>query len=195
MSKPIRQRKSLRLPNYDYSQPGAYFITSCSYKRLAIFGRVVEDNVLPSLAGLIVQDAWHDLPNHYLNILLDSFIVMPTHIHGIIIITVSSTTNHVGAGLRPAPTTHHGLPEIIRALKSFSARRINELRDTPGAPVWQRGYYEHIMRNEHQLNRLRNYIEANPRRWKRDAENPDVKRGSVTDTNFPSPRPGRHLRT
>ena len=179
MSKPIRHRKSLRLPNYDYSQPGAYFITACSYKRLAIFGRIVKDNVLPSPAGLIVQDAWHDLPNHYLNILLDSFIVMPTHIHGIIIITVSSTTNHVGAGLRPAPTfttTRHCLPEIIRALKSFSARRINELRDTPGAPVWQRGYYEHIIRNERQLNRVRNYIETNPLRWEMDAENPNAKR-------------------
>jgi len=187
VSKPIRQRKSLRLPNYDYSQPGAYFITTCSYKHLAIFGKVVKDNVILSPAGFIVRDAWHDLPNHYLNIRLDSFNVMPTHIHGIIIITVSSTTNHVGAGLRPAPTdptqinhtlttTRHGLPEIIRALKSFSARRINQLRGIPGATVWQRGYYEHIIRNERQLNRLRNYIETNPLRCETDAENPDVKR-------------------
>ena len=175
MSKPIRQRKSLRLPNYDYSQPGAYFITACSHKHLAIFGKVVKDNAIPSPAGVIVQDAWHDLPNHYPNIRLDSFIVMPNHIHGIIIITISSTTNHVGAGLRPAPT-RHGLPEIVRALKSFSARRINQLRGTPGATVWQRGYYEHIIRNERQLNRLRNYIETNPLRWKTDTENPDVKR-------------------
>ena len=105
---------------------------------------------------------------------------MPTHTHGIIIITV-------GAGLRPVPTdpiqinhtlttTRHGLPEIMRARKSFSARRINELRGTPGALVWQRGYYEHIIWNERQLNRPRNYIETNPLRWKTGAYNPDVKR-------------------
>ncbi|TET85889.1 MAG: transposase [Anaerolineales bacterium] len=186
MFKSVRQRKTLRLPNYDYSQPGAYFITACSYKHLAIFGKVVKDNVILSPAGFIVQDAWHDLPNLYLNIRLDSFIAMPTHIHSIIIITVSSTTNHVGAGLRPAPTdpiqinhattTRHDLPEIIRALKSFSARRINKLGYTPGAMVWQRGYYEHVIRNERQLNSLRNYIETNSLRWKTYAENPAVQR-------------------
>ena len=81
-----------------------------------------------------------------------------------------------GSKTPPTLPTCHGLPEIIRALKSFSARRINQLRGTPGTLVWQRGYYEHIIRNERQLNRLRNYIEANPLRWKTDAENPAVKR-------------------
>jgi hypothetical protein len=80
----------------------------------------------------------------------------------------------ITAGLKPAPTNKHGLPEIVRAFKTFSSRRINELRGTPGLPVWQRNYYEHIIRNEDSLNRIRQYILDNPARWTRDRENPEA---------------------
>ncbi len=78
----------------------------------------------------------------------------------------------VGAGLKPAPTLKHGLPEIIRALKTFSSRRINEQKKTPGIPVWQRNYYEHVIRNETDLNQIRKYIIKNPANWSMDEENP-----------------------
>ena len=114
-----------------------------------------------------------NLTDHYQNIKLDKFIVMPNHIHGIIILM---DMDDVGAGLKPAPTDltkYYPLSEIIRAFKTFSARHVNELRKTPGIPVWQRNYHEHIVRNENELNRIREYIMNNPLRWQYDRENPD----------------------
>jgi len=112
------------------------------------------------------------MPDHYSQIEVANFIVMPNHVHFVIIISA------VGAGLRPARTSPQAepnksqLPEIVRALKSFSSRGINKIRQTPGALVWQRNYYEHIIRNEDDLNRIREYIEYNPARWAEDEENP-----------------------
>jgi hypothetical protein len=81
----------------------------------------------------------------------------------------------IGAGLKPAPTTRrHALPEIVRGLKTFSSRHINESRQTPGVPVWQRNYYEHVIRNEDSLDRIRLYIAENPARWAYDRENPEA---------------------
>ncbi len=122
----------------------------------------------------IVRRCWLDLPDHYPHVSLDAFVVMPDHIHGIIVL---ADTNRAGlgswAGLKPAPTdagafaggeVRHGLFEIMRALRTYSARRINVARDTPGAPVWQRGHYERIIRNERELNLIRRYITNNPRK-------------------------------
>ena len=104
---------------------------------------------------------------------------MPDHIHGIIVLLVTYGAGCKGTGLKPAPTdgdafvevgVRHGLPEIVRALKTYSARRINARCGTPGAPVWQRGYYERIIRNERELDRTRKYIASNPRNWRTDHE-------------------------
>ena len=176
-----RRRRSTRLPGYDYGQPGAYFITVCTQGRACLFGDVVDGEMRLNRLGEMVQWTWHDLPNHNANIRLDAFVAMPNHVHGIIwivddpVIVVGAT---VGAGSEPAPTepdpTHraHGLPEIVRQFKTFSARRINQWRNTPGTAVWQRNYYEHIIRNEASLNRIREYILTNPLRWAVDRENP-----------------------
>ncbi|MFZ0134346.1 MAG: transposase, partial [Desulfobacterales bacterium] len=75
---------------------------------------------------------------------------------------------------KPAPTKIHALPEIIRGFKTFSSRRINEIRHSPGTKLWQRNYYEHIIRNDDELNRIREYIVGNPARWESDTENPDA---------------------
>ncbi len=119
--------------------------------------------------GRIVRETWVALPSHYPHIALDAFVIMPDHVHGIIIIGGTGTVGSVGADLRPAPTevpaTRHGLPEIVRAFKSFSARRINEVRITPGVSVWQRKYYEHVVRDEADLARIRAYIQDNPAGW------------------------------
>ena len=99
---------------------------------------------------------------------------MPNHVHGIIII-MDTIDDTVGAGLKPAPTgmaKRHGLPEIVRAFKTFSARRVNEMRHTPGIPLWQRNYFERVIRNENELQRIPEYIINNPAKWEMDKENP-----------------------
>jgi len=124
--------------------------------------------------GQIVTKCWYDLTNHYAEITLDAFIVMPNHIHCIIVIN-----NDVGAGFKPAPTDkRHGLSEIVRAFKAFSSRYINQIRNTPGIPVWQRNYYEHVIRTEKELDQIREYIVNNPIQWELDIENPQNTKGS-----------------
>ena len=125
--------------------------------------------------GLIVSRCWFDLPKHYPQMNLDEFVVMPNHVHGIINLTEAINPD-VGAGLKPALTTletqGHGLPEIVRGFKTFSSRRINQLRSTPGNAVWQRNYYDHVIRDEASLHRIREYIVGNPPKWAEDPENP-----------------------
>jgi putative transposase len=177
-----KQRKRLRLREYDYSQPGAYFVTICTKDREHRFGEIVDGQMRSNDMAAVVRLCWNDLPKHYPNVGLDEFVIMPNHVHGIIVIldepiTVGKRT--VGDGLRPSPTRSsptkkHPLPEIVRAFKSFSARRINEMQNTPSQPVWQRGYYDHIIRDDRSLARIREYIAHNPQRWQMDKENGDA---------------------
>ena len=162
-------RKSPRLKGYDYAQDGAYFVTICTHNRICLFGEVRNEAMVLNHNGQIVEACWYDLPRHYPNIELDAFIVMPNHVHGIIILR-----NGVGVGLRPSPTEKiHDLPEIVRALKSFAARRINERRDTPGQVVWQRSFHDRIIRSETEWNALRQYTLSNPAQWEADTFHPD----------------------
>lgn len=199
---PLRphHRRSIRLKGYDYSQAGAYFITIVTQDRACLFGEVVDGAMRLNEYGRIVEFTWHDLVNHVAGIVLDAFVVMPNHVHGIVILTDAPDDVTVGAGSEPAPTAtkpaptnmeptptttnpaptttttakpkRHALPEIIRQFKTFSARRINQCRQTANVAVWQRNYYEHIVRDEHALNRIRHYILDNPARWAFDRENP-----------------------
>ncbi len=173
MPRDVRQhRRSIRLRDYDYARAGAYFITVCAHNRECLFGEIIDGEIRLNAFGELAQFCWDDLPKHYPNVELDAFVIMPNHVHGIIVLTDS-----VGAGLRPAPTTmkfkRHGLTEIVRALKSFSARRINESKSSQGTQVWQRNYYEHIIRNERDLNTIREYIVNNPLKWELDEYNPE----------------------
>src|SRR3954470_7404687 len=113
-------RRSMRLPGYDYSQAGAYFVTICTHRRIPLFGEVVDDTVRLNANGLLVTATCNDLPVHYPNVDLDAFIVMPNHVHGILILTDTSTAQS-------------GLSEIVRGFKTFSARGVNERRQTRGA--------------------------------------------------------------
>ena len=171
------------MPGFDYSQPGAYFITVCTRNRACILGDVTEGKLRLSAAGRLAQAAWKELPQHYPHVHLDAWTVMPNHVHGIAILKSDSvdhvganSVGHVGAGLKPAPTQRHGLPEIVRAFKTFSARHINALQETVGTALWQRNYYEHVIRDEEALDRIRQYIADNPARWHEDPENPDAVR-------------------
>jgi REP element-mobilizing transposase RayT len=156
----ILNRHSIRLKGYDYTQEGLYFVTICVQNRERIFGKIAEGKMILNDAGKIVEMVWNELPQHYSNIQLDAFVVMPDHIHGIIIITEYKST-HI-------ESRRHGLSEIVRGLKTFSARKINELHNTIGKKLWQRNYYEHIIRTETECLNIANYIKNNPQKWEKD---------------------------
>jgi putative transposase len=150
-----RHRRSIRLKAYDYTQPGAYFVTLCTDDRQLLFGEITDGAMHLNRMGLIVQNTWLDLPRHYPHVVLDAIVIMPNHVHAVIVLTDNGITHK----------KRHGLPEIVRAFKSFSAKRINALRRTPGRPVWQRNYYDHIVRNEDEWEGIRAYIQNNPQEW------------------------------
>lgn len=178
-------RRSIRVKGYDYAQAGAYFVTVCTQGRQCLFGDVAAGEMRLNEFGQIVLDCWLDLPRHYPHVALDAFVVMPNHVHAVVML-IDDVEGVVGAGFKPAPTANaaadagmekpgkqrHGLPEVVRAFKTFSARRVNALRASPGLPLWQRNYYEHIIRNDAALDRIRAYIAANPAVWEKDPENP-----------------------
>ena len=180
------RRRSLRLQGHDYSTPGAYFITACTQNRLPLFGQIVDSKMAVNRLGAIVEDCWARLTDHYDNVALDAFILMPNHVHGVLII--EDDLPDVGAGWKPGlPSAmiskRHGIPEIVRAFKTYSARKINEMRAADRPPVWQRGFYDHVIRGEGELNRVRTYIMDNPRRWSEDPDNPAnwQRRGRVSN--------------
>jgi len=163
------QRRLIRLQGYDYSQPGAYFVTICTYNGVLLF----EDEAIRTIA----ERCWLEIPHHFTTVELDEWVVMPNHLHGIVAIVDDGR----GTACR-APTpiyerfgkpTSGSLPTIVRSFKSAATKRINQMRHTPGAPLWQRNYYEHIIRNEDELNRLREYILDNPVQWEMDENNPN----------------------
>lgn len=161
-------RRSIRLQGYNYSLPGAYFVTMCVQNRVCLFGEIENGKMVLNEAGRIVYDEWVKSAELRNEIKLDEFVVMPNHLHGIIMITEPACKGD----RRVAPTTNGPKPNSIGAMiagfKSAAAKRINCLRRTPGVPVWQRNYYEHIIRNEDELNRVREYIINNPLNWHLD---------------------------
>ncbi len=164
-------RRSIRLPGYDYAQPGAYFVTLCVHQRECLLGEITDGEMMLNEFGRVVMECWPWLAKQYPHVTVDEWIVMPNHFHGILMIVDAVCRG----GSRTAPTngtTHKPLGRLIGAFKTVSTKRINAIRDTPGLPVWQRNYYEHIIRNEEELNHIRQYIVANPRNWEFDQENP-----------------------
>ncbi|MCJ7784874.1 MAG: transposase [Desulfobacterales bacterium] len=161
------KRKPNRLRDYDYSQDGYYFITICTRGRKEFFGNIREGKLDLNRYGETVNQSWYDLPRHYPNGSLDSFVIMPNHVHGIIVI---DNENVVGNGLKPFPT--HGLSEIIRGFKTFSSRKINEEIEIDNKFQWQKSFYDHIIRDERSLDLIREYVQNNPLRWDLDRENP-----------------------
>ncbi len=173
----MHQRRSIRLKDYNYSQAGAYFVTLCTWERKCIFGRIVEGVMQLNPLGIIVQDCWNDLRHHFPDVEFEVFVVMPNHFHGIIVIK----TDIVGA-IHELPLHENKLarrrmllPKIIGRFKMISAKRMNEVRGTPGVPVWQRNYYEHVIRDEKSFGRIQEYIQTNVLRWEMDKENPSFK--------------------
>ena len=169
-------RRSIRLTDYDYTQPGAYFITAVTQGRGCLFGAVVDGVMRLNAYGKVVRACWLEIPRHFANVELDEFVVMPNHVHGIIFL-VEDAAGASGGAMPQRPPPQPGPPSrsvgaIVGSFKSAVTRRINRHRNSPGTPVWQRNYFEHVVRNEESLHRIRNYIRSNPGRWDLDRENP-----------------------
>jgi REP element-mobilizing transposase RayT len=182
-------RHSLRLQEYDYTREGAYFVTVCLKDRTCLFGDILDGKMILNDAGLTVEKCWNDIPAHFPHIELDEFVVMPNHVHGIIVINCRGESrirpgdchepNSGDHKDRPYGTTAGSVGRIIQAFKSRITHEyvmgVRQQRWTPfNGKLWQRNYYEHIIRDDASLNLIRQYIMENPLRWAEDEENPAV---------------------
>ncbi len=179
-------RRSIRLRGYDYAQPGGYFVTIVTYQRDLLFGEIVDEEMALNKYGMVAKQQWEKLPKRFPNIELGAFTIMPNHMHGIIQIldencrgTAEVSNDFDGELSRRAPTQEQfqkpvrgSIPTIVRSYKSAVAYRIHLMRGANGTPVWQRNYYEHIIRNHEDWDRIHRYIESNPSLWAEDEENP-----------------------
>jgi putative transposase len=179
-------RRSIRLKGYDYSQAGAYFVTICTQGRACLFGEVVGGVMRPGEAGQMIQSVWDEMPPFYPGVETDEFVVMPDHVHGIVVL-VGATTGATTGG-RPYTDPPDGvgadgvgavlsLGDVVHRFKTMTTRRYvdgvkqNGWAAFPGR-LWQRNYYERIIRDEKSLHRIRQYILDNPARWAFDRKNP-----------------------
>lgn len=187
-SKPFR--KSIRLPDYDYSQPGAYFVTICVQDQRCLFGHILKGIIQLNDAGRMVGGSWNKLSERFPGIKLDEYVIMPNHFHGIVHIVgaplvgarIENGNTHSRAGTSPAPT----LGQIVGAFKSITTKKYMEGVRQFGwksfhPKLWHRNYYEHIIRSESKLNQIRQYIQNNPAQWDRDEYNPGILSGNTID--------------
>ncbi|MCF8130334.1 MAG: transposase [Deltaproteobacteria bacterium] len=205
---PKSSRRSIRLPGYDYSQVGAYFITICTQNRECLFGDIMNLEMMLNDAGRMLETVWNELPKFYARVSTDAFQIMPNHIHGIIVITRASDKSSVGAGPRACPFVAQSrrdaqrgtgqpqgvaptgvksgfervlsLSDIVHRFKTMTTKRYSDGVKQHGWPsfpgkLWQRNYYEHIIRNENDMARIREYVINNPVQWDTDRENPMAK--------------------
>jgi len=176
-------RRSLRLKDYDYARAGTYFVTVCAQDRACLFGDIVDGAMRLNDAGRMVQTVWDDLPNHYAGMETDAFIVMPNHVHGIVVLVgaaprgrpVFGQAQELGQAQGPAPTL--SLPDVVHRFKTLTTKRYTDGVKRDGWPpfrsrVWQRNYYEHVIRDEASLHGIREYVLNNPLQWALDRENP-----------------------
>ncbi|MEO5887165.1 MAG: transposase [Anaerolineales bacterium] len=178
------RRRSIRLKGYDYSSAGGYYVTIVTWQREFLFGEVVNKEMILSKFGLVAKQQWEKLPKRFPNIELGAYMIMPNHMHGIILITngrgtAGSLNDLDHEPSRRAPTHERyqkpvrgSIPTMIRSYKSAVSYRVNLIPETDGVPIWQRNYYEHILRDETDLQNKTDYIEANPLLWDDDDENP-----------------------
>ncbi len=181
---PLPKRKQLRLPEYDYAQEGAYFVTVCTQDKKCLFGDVVDEAMVLNDAGEMVERCWQEIPVHFPHVALDCFVVMPNHVHGIVFIGDASAI--VGAknfsplrlskpcnniqNQRPSGTSKT-IGSIVRGFKIGVTKWMRQ--NTSTHKVWQRNYFERVIRNERELHEMRTYITNNPLKWALDHENPD----------------------
>jgi putative transposase len=158
-------RKRLRLANRDYSHPGPYFITICTYHEQCTLASVCDGAIRLSRAGEIAHGTWQSLPGHFRELLLEACVIMPNHLHAVLCLPPPELSN-------PDRTRTYSLSDVVGAFKSISTIRVNQLLNRRGQPIWHRSYYDHIIRNAEDLKNVHRYIAENPRKWSLDPENP-----------------------
>jgi putative transposase len=151
-------RRSIRLSSYDYSQEGGYFITICTHNRESIFGEVVNGEMVLNEKGIIVEEHWLQTKIIRPHVELDTFVIMPNHFHGIIMLDGDDSFGSLGA--------------IVGHFKSITAKCLRKMQNRPDLKIWQRNYFEHVIRNGKDLQRICEYIKNNPLEWSFDEENP-----------------------
>lgn len=172
-------RRSIRLKGKDYAQPGAYFVTILVKNRCELFGTIHQGMPELSALGRIAREHWLEIPKHFPWVDIEPFVIMPNHIHGII--TIGEDTRK-GTTCRALTTrseqfgqpVHGSIPTIIRSYKSAVTRCASQESDRSN--IWHRGYYEHIIRNEIELQKICDYILTNPLNWNDDQLNPNATR-------------------
>ena len=193
---PKHHRRSIRLKGFDYTREGAYFVTICTQNQACLFGEIVNGQMQLNDVGEVADTCWRAIPEHFPKVVLDAFVIMPNHVHGIIWIGLANRANvgaknvgisdNVGAkNLSPLPpppprssqrdasafrSPSKTVGSIVRGFKIGVTKWVRTNKNF--YTVWQRNYYEHIIRNDTALNRLRQYITDNPARWEEDQENP-----------------------
>jgi len=156
-------RRSIRLRDYDYSHPGAYFVTVCAYQKTPHFGEIQDAVMLLNTSGQIAQNCWEELPGKLSMIALDAFIIMPDHVHGILIMRKDRR------GQSPEWEDRTTLGAVIRLYKASVTHQVHVALGSNIGPIWQRNYYERVIRDAAELDNVRRYITENPlRRWLRD---------------------------
>ena len=153
---PLPNRKRQRLQAYDYAQPGMYFVTICSDGKRPLFGSMRDLEIVPSSIGQSVIDNWHALPKRFSHIDLDAFVLMPNHLHGLVLLKARGPS----------------LSVVIATFKNLVTREARLHGSSPPSAIWQRGFYDRIVRNDADLARIQEYIAANPARWEFDSDNP-----------------------
>jgi len=165
---PEYRRRSIRLWEYDYAQAGAYDITICVQHRACLFGEVHDEVMQVNPAGQAIQARWDDIPFRFEMVRIDEMVIMPNHVHGILLFDAEPP-------LEDHPVS---LGQVVQWFKTMTTNdyihgvKMQGWQPFPGR-LWQRNYYEHIIRNDRGLERIRSYIEANPSRWTDDTENPN----------------------
>ncbi len=189
MPDPTHNRYTIRLPGYDYSQSGGYFVTLLTWHREQTLGEIVSSEVQLSKMGQIARSEWLRLESRFPNVKLDEWIIMPNHIHAILMLlpadAVRARLNPKDHGLessasplqrvplpaQPKGTVPHSLGAILGAYKASVSNKAHHILDNPGITIWQRNYYEHVIRDEAELQKIRQYIHNNPLKWELDEEN------------------------
>jgi putative transposase len=175
-------RRSIRMRGYDYSLEGAYFITVCTYQRLNLFGEVMNGAMQLNPYGIIAGEQWVRLQKRFPQSIFEHYMIMPNHVHGIIHIVRGAGEGFDQTTPEMPPQRPYGFPLvnpgslgiIVRAFKASVTYRINAIRSPINPPIWQQNYYDHIVRNEQELNQIWNYIDNNPQSWFEDQLNPSI---------------------
>ena len=172
--KPNRpHRRATRLRGYDYSLPGAYFVTICVQDRKCLFGHIIDGQMQSNEIGKIVVKNWNHIPQHFSAVELDECVVMPNHIHGIITLDTVGARSPRPPALRKGAVSSPTLGQVVAYFKYQSTKYINQRHNTPGTCIWQRNYYDHVIRDDIGLQRVREYIRNNPTQWELDQLHPD----------------------